>query len=117
MRGASVEERRGCCWVILNRAADPHHRWPHTWPEVITQKYQFSSFNAGDPNAAKWPKCDGSADWKAFEEIVQMISALGDDPTFGANAYENLPPTAARPGWAEVGRITKVIGDTRFYKI
>lgn len=118
MRGATVDERRGCCWVIMNRAQDPGKRWPRTVPGVIAQRYQFSSFMPGDPNAIKWPMNDGSGDWKAWCEIVEMLpDGLGTDPTLGANSYENMPASKQKPGWADAARITKVIGDTRFYKL
>lgn len=118
MRGATVDERRGCCWVIHNRSVDPQKRWPRTYPGVIAQRYQFSSFMPGDPNSIKWPINDGSKDWMAWCEIVAMVSTgLGTDPTNGANSYENMPSSKQKPGWADAARITKTIGDTRFYKL
>ena len=41
--------------MIRNRAEDPKKRWPRTVSGVILEPRQFSSFNAGDPNAVKFP--------------------------------------------------------------
>jgi hypothetical protein len=118
MRGASHDERVGCYWVIRNRANDEKVRWPRTMAGVVTQRYQFSSFNVTDPGATRWPLDGlGNADWVAWQEIVALVNAPPDDPTGGANRYENLPSGATKPGWAEQGRIVKAIGGTRFYKL
>lgn len=119
MRGRTAAERLGCYWVIRNRANDPMRRWPKSLAGVITQKRQFSSFNPDDPNAAAWPIANGSPDWLAFCEIAGMLEGeLAPDPTGGANCYENLPDaTPKRPAWADPAKLTKAIGDTRFYRL
>lgn len=116
MRGESDEARLACFWVIKNRALDMHARWPQTWYGVVTQKYQFSSFNVGDPNASLMPR-EGTPDWQAWVEIQGIIDEPGPDPTDGANQYEALPPEANKPGWVHSARLVKQIGKTRFYKL
>ena len=39
--------------TIENRVQD--RRWPATYEDVITQPWQFSAFNKGDPNATLFP--------------------------------------------------------------
>jgi hypothetical protein len=118
MRGASIDERRACYWVIHNRSTDARERWPRSLAGVVTQKYQFSSFNATDANASKWPVATpGGPDWIAWCEIIAIMDEPDPDPTGGANAYENLPAGATMPGWADRARLVKVIGSTRYYKL
>ena len=118
MRGESPDARLACYWVIRNRANDPRTRWPRTYAGVVTQKYQFSSFNSADPNSAKWPDMRGnSEDYQAWVDIVELVGEPGPDNTDGANAYEAVPDGQTKPGWAEQGRLVKVIGKTRFYKL
>lgn len=115
MRGESDLARLGCYWVIRNRANDARNRWPKSFYGVVTQKYQFSSFNPGDPNASLLPHEGNIPDWKAWLECATIVDAPGDDPVAGANAYECLPDNVARPGWAMSARMVKQIGKTRFY--
>ena len=121
MRSRSVGERLGCYWVIKNRAADKQGRgWPKSLAGVVTQRDQFSSFNAGDKNSKLWPMPNGSPDWQAWVEIVEMLTAdagLPADPTGGANCYETVPDGLKRPAWADPEKMTIQIGVTRFYKL
>lgn len=117
MRGQSNEARLGCYWVITNRANDSRNRWPKTLYGVVTQKYQFSSFNVDDPNSKLIPVRCGALDLAAWQEIRVLVDAPGPDPTNGANAYESLPETAAKPGWALTADLVATIGGTRFYKL
>lgn len=116
MRGEGDQERLGCYWVISNRYTDRQKRWPQSVYGVVTERLQFSSFNAGDPNAALFPR-EGTPDWQAWLEIAALCDNPGADPTGGANAYEALPDGAPRPSWAQASKMTKQIGRTRFYKI
>ncbi len=90
-RGESMAARNGVFHVILNRVAQsPREGWPGTVHAVCTQPYQFSSFNKGDPNSILWPLEKHAEDWKAWEEIQQMIdSPLLADPTQGAQFYHD----------------------------
>ena len=101
---------RGIAHVILNRVADKH--WPATVEGVILQPWQFSSFNAKDPNAVKYPS-DGSVIWDACLEIA---ANPGDDPTGGANHYESCMPVTM-PAWADPAKITLKAGPFRFYRL
>jgi Cell Wall Hydrolase len=117
MRGESGAARLGCYWVIRNRANDARNRWPKTLYEVVTQPWQFSSFNKGDANAGLMPHRGIVADWQAWQEICAMCDQPGEDPVDGANSYEALPESAPKPGWANEAQLVRQLGGTRFYKI
>lgn len=119
-RGSSLAALTAIWWVIQNRANDAHNRWPKTIPGVILQHLQFSSFNAGDPNALKFPIPPNatSPDWSAFQScIVAIETTLGGDPTSGATNYESIPDPSKRPSWCDPNKITVTIGPFRFYKL
>jgi hypothetical protein len=103
--------------VICNRYLDRQKRWPRTIHQVVLQPAQFSSFNAGDPNAIMFPRESNQADWQAWQEICAMCDRPGDDPTGGANAYEAVPTGKPRPAWANASKLAKIIGNTRFYRL
>lgn len=132
-RGSSKPALMAIRAVIENRVADAQHRWPKSIPAVITQKSQFSSFSAGDPNATKFPlppipeTAQGSPDWQAWLDCADVASVpLGADPTNGANGYVSLVkdpatgelviPPAAR-AWATPERQTCAIGAFRFFRV
>ena len=116
-RGEPLDGKRGVAWVILNRMADP--RWPDSAAEVVTQPWQFSCFNAGDPNATKYPTQKRSVDWAAWLECCVVVDGLASDldPTSGANHYEAISDSDKRPNWADPVKITRQVGRTRFYRI
>ena len=116
-RGSSLPALTAIYHVILNRVADPAHRWPRTIPGAILQPYQFSSFLKSDPNVTKFPIDDGSADWKAWLDCCLAVSTLiGGDPTRGATNYESCAPDALPP-WADPSKLTVTIGPFRFYRL
>ena len=97
--------------VILNRLRD--RRWPDDIVGVILQPKQFSSFNADDPNAVKWPKT-GLASWQC---AMNAVTDPGDDPTGGANHYHSYPAGhKSWPRWATAETLTVEIGPFHFYK-
>jgi spore germination cell wall hydrolase CwlJ-like protein len=121
-RGEHIDAKRGVWFVIQNRMNDAARRWPRSIAGVILQHEQFSSFNAGDPNAVRFPipPTEGappSGDWKAFTDAQSVVAATGEaDPTNGANLYESLPDGAPKPSWATPEAMTAHIGTIRFYK-
>lgn len=112
----------GVWWVINNRLNDTKHRWPRTISGIILQPFQFSSFNANNVEANKFPTqpnpdLAASSDWSAFLHCMLVVSEpLGQDITKGANMYESEPPDK-RPSWAIPELLTITIGSIRFYKI
>jgi hypothetical protein len=125
-RSATLPAIAGIYHVILNRSQDPHNRWPKTIPGVICQHLQFSSFNAGDPNAVKFPMPPASsggaptADWTAWLNCVVVVTApLGADPVGGATNYYSLRGGLPNipPAWADPAKKICEIGVFQFYKL
>jgi len=113
-RGQSLQVLNAIWWVLQNRLDSP--QFPKSLPSIILQHKQFSSFNAGDPNAVKFPIPDSGADWQAFLDCQNVITNnLGGDATGGALFYESLP-TQPTEGWWATLTMTTQIGPFRFYK-
>jgi len=115
-RGELPEARAGVLHVVLNRAADLARRWPSTRARVILAANQFSSFSAGDPNAAKFP-----FPWDVpWIECCRVVEHPPPDPTSGANMYhsgawEALSDRSKRDFPQD--KITARIGAFTFYKV
>lgn len=129
-RGESLAAKAAVLAVIRNRANDPKNRWPKTLAGIVTQKFQFSSFNANDPNVTAWPKATvtiaPSSDWIAWLNCGTVYdAAIGADPTHGATHYhdKSIPPPAV--AWLGPGKTvadlealkTCEIGNLAFYRI
>lgn len=91
--------------VIRNRVEDK--RWPNTYEGVITQKWQFSAFNPGDPNAVLYPSTsllghppEDSA-WLGCVQAAGMVLASRAKAT-QANHYHTL---AVMPKWHDASKI------------
>ena len=114
-RGASLQAKAGVFSVILNRASDPHNRWPKMVCDVVTQPKQFSSFNADDPNVTQWPTPRHAQDWAAWLDcMVVVTTAVGGDSTNGATNYYSGD---AVPYWAEGKEPSAEIGPFKFFKL
>lgn len=117
-RGASLPAMNGVYSVILNRSTDAHARWPRNVPDVITQHLQFSSFNAGDPNAMRFPSPGSASDWKAWLNCQAVVETpIGPDPTQGATNYHSIPEGQPLPAWADPAKLTVEIGPFKFYRL
>lgn len=97
--GESVEGKTGVWMVIQNRVMDPRSMWPSTIHGVVTQPYQFSSFNANDGRVTVWPNEKQLATWKAWLDCLNVISTTWPtDITNGATFYHDdsiAPPFKA----------------------
>lgn len=109
-RGESMRGKRLVASTIRNRVEDP--RWPDTYAGVVTQKWQFSSFNAGDPNALLFP-VPGDAAWA---ECVAMAYAelSADEPFSSANHYHTANVS---PSWKRTDKIVDREGAHVFYAL
>ncbi len=113
-----MQQMNAVFWVILNRSKDPTHRWPKDVCDVVTQPYQFSSFNRADPQVTTWPSPQHSADWVAWLNAqIIVANPLGDDPTKGATGYHTIPEGQPLPKWADPTKITVQLGTFKFYKL
>lgn len=108
----------GC--VIRNRmAASPAQGWPADYAGNILKPWQFSSFNANDPNAAKFPQPSQAADWAAFQDCCTAAEAVMGgcpDATKGATFYFSAPITEPPPAWGKVQQ-TESLGGLSFWKL
>lgn len=118
-RGESKAAKAAMLAVIRNRAAEsPKYGWPKTTSGVITQKWQFSSFNPDDPNATVWPDYTSPGRWQAWLDCCDVVQTpMLADPTDGANHYEAIEDGTKRPKWADPAKMTIEIGKTRFYRL
>lgn len=103
--------------VILNRAKDPGW-WGKDILSVCLKPYQFSCWNANDPNLPKMKAV--TAEDKGFAKCLQIAHlAVGGaliDITYGATHYY-ARHMKKPPKWAIGEKPTATIGDHIFYKI
>ena len=131
-RGESKAAKAAMLAVIRNRAAQsPKFGWPRTTTGVITQKYQFSSFNPNDPNSTLWPDVNSPGQWQAWLDCCDVVQTpMLADPTNGANAYHAIPVEGyiykdahgeekklMPPNWATADAFVMQIGKNKFYKL
>lgn len=107
-RGETLFGKLLVAQTIENRVTDP--RWPDTYVGVITQRLQFSAFNAGDPNALLFPEEDD----RAWPDCVAAARFVIDAPSplTAANHYHT---TAVAPAWAREDRVVHREGAHIFY--
>ena len=91
-------------WVIRNRVEST--RWPNTYWEVITEPWQYSSFNENDPNRpfvenplSTDEEVNQKAWAHAYEIAGKIINNESQDPTQGANHYYD--DSGDIPDWAQ----------------
>lgn len=108
----------GVASVIMNRAKD--RRWPDTVHEVCLQAKQFSCYNAGDPNAVKFPQIGATGDWEAWMRVASAIDEAvekGNDVANGANHYHSIPAGSPLPRWADAKKVVAKHGAFTFYRL
>jgi spore germination cell wall hydrolase CwlJ-like protein len=109
-RGESLLGKLLVAQVIENRMRDP--RWPETPIAVITQRAQFSSFLAGDPNSLAWPSEDDPA-WADAVAAADLVLAA-PSPVTRANHYHAVGVT---PAWARPEAVVAREGRHVFYQL
>lgn len=118
-RGEGLEAKRGVFHVLNNRVKASG--FPKDLTSVVLQPWQFSSFNANDPNATKFPRPNDPGAWVAWKDSCEVVETPGEDPTGGAVFYESFPPDlldGLRVGkpWFKAELMTVQIGKIRFYR-
>jgi spore germination cell wall hydrolase CwlJ-like protein len=103
-RNQSPQAQTGVWWVIQNRAK------VKSIADVIVQPFQFSSFNANDPNYQAWP-CSQSDAW-IFHQCLSIVRGFSDDPTDGATFYFSEPLVSPPAAWGNVQVTAKIDGLT-----
>lgn len=124
-RGESLDGKKAVYAALCNRMNDPRNRWPKSLVGVVFQPWQFSSFNATDPNSKTFPSPRNPADWSAWEDCVCVVGQVLFDPTNGANHYFDCsipPPVVAWLGanatQADLdAKQTLAVGRLKFYKL
>ena len=94
----------GVAWVVLNRA----RRKKMDPKTVILAPWQFSCFNANDPNRAKLLNAEKAdpISWERADTVADLFEAgLTTDPTNGATHYVTTSlwsrPDSTVPQWYE----------------
>lgn len=93
------EDATAIAHVILNRVALPN--WPSKIAAVCKQPYQFSCWNANDPNLGRITSVErGENDW--FDQCVKLAEKVARkretvDPTYRSTHYHT---PAVTPAWS-----------------
>ncbi len=112
-RGEDVEGKKAVACSIRNRVHKPSW-WGTDWVTVILKPKQYSSFNANDPNAVKFPQQNDNA-WQACLVVAdQCYQGILTDTTDGATHYYDI--SIPQPSWAATMENTLNIGKLKFFK-
>lgn len=117
-RGDGIESMRGVAWSIRNRVMNPGW-WGHSWIEVITKKWQYSSINGlqADPNLQIYPM-PGRGAWNdVMRAAAEAYEGAGEDPTAGAVSYYDRSLDECPPVWAAQMLKTVDIGRLHFFRL
>lgn len=118
-RGEPVRGKEAVACVVLNRVrrarrAGGHYWWGGTVAEVCRKPWQFSCWNAADPNRARIEKV--AADNKVFQTCLRVarraVAGTLTDPTEGSTHYH---AKSASPPWARGRAPAAEIGNHLFY--
>lgn len=109
-RGESARGKRLVAQVIENRVQDK--RWPDTYQGVISQPWQFSSFNQNDPNVTKFPSETDPA-WGACVAAADAVLTT-PEPFTTANHYH---VSGLNPAWRDDNKIVATEGHHVFYTL
>lgn len=120
-RGELFSGQVAVAWVVKNRADRPGW-WGHTVEEVCRKPFQFSCWNASDPNRdvilAATLKTPGFI--RAYGIACLVLVRDLPDPTQGGTNYHSVAaPRAALewpPEWTRVMIPTVQIGGHQFYR-
>lgn len=117
-RGEPVRGQEAVAAVVMNRVRRARRAggwwWGATVAEVCTKPFQFSCWNAGDPNL---PVLLGAGDGDPAFAVCRRIAARAvagalRDPTRGATHYH---AKGAFPAWARGRAPAAAIGRHLFY--
>jgi spore germination cell wall hydrolase CwlJ-like protein len=119
-RGESLAGQIAVAWTIRNRVNDGRNKswWGEGYAGVCEAKYQFSCWNANDPN---FPFLSG-AKQIPFRELAQariatdqVIDGKVPDPTGGATHYYATTMPKA-PTWSRGATLTLKLGHHVFFR-
>jgi spore germination cell wall hydrolase CwlJ-like protein len=116
-RGETLYGKRAVCHVIKNRATQGGW-WGHDVASVVLKPWQFSSFNANDPNSAVWPEDEATPAWIDCLSAASAV-LVGDEPdnTDGATFYHDTSMGWPKAWGKESDYVNSLnIGRLRFYR-
>jgi len=120
-RGEPYDGKRGVAHVIVNRSVESNWWNGHqagSLKRVILQPEQFSSFNANDPNADKWPLGDDPSFNDCCVAATSVMSGSDPDNTNGATYYYDTSIQWPRAWGNEANYVNTLnIGRLRFWKL
>lgn len=99
-RGQESLGQIAVAWVIRNRAEHPSW-WGHTLSEVCKKPWQFSVWNAGDPNLPIIQAAHGGQPLfrRAMGFVALVLSGDFADPTDGATHYHTVQSPELDQAW------------------
>lgn len=112
-------------WCIRNRVDMDLHDdgqpdwWGEGYAGVCLRKWQFSCWNAGDPNEPYLrgrKAIPGREYGEAHEAALAAVHAYEPDPTGGATHYYNPKAVKRTPAWVKGATRTAQIGAHIFFK-
>jgi spore germination cell wall hydrolase CwlJ-like protein len=119
-RGESLAGLQACAWTIRNRVEDGKAKswWGEGYAGVCQKPYQFSCWNANDPNAPflTGAKPIPAGEYKrALAVALAVMAGVVPDPTGGATHYyaTSMPKP---PTWVKGATLTLTLGRHLFYK-
>ncbi|MEA1013079.1 cell wall hydrolase [Sphingosinicella sp. LY1275] len=118
-RGEGEEGMRAVGHVIRNRWLA--ERYGAYVTDTVSQAYQFSCWNEGDPNRAAMLRVDelpadsdGHRQWQAAKRLAnEILAGHSSDPTGGALFYHT---NAVQPAWSRGVTPVARIGDHLFFR-
>lgn len=116
-RGESIETKTAVACSIRNRVSRPGW-WGHNWTSVILMPWQYSSFNANDPNSRLLPH-DNDPSWEeSLNAAYAVYCNQVEDTTQGADSYFDRSLDQNPPAWATDGTKTHTVdsGRLHFYR-
>jgi spore germination cell wall hydrolase CwlJ-like protein len=119
-RGESLEGMKAVAWTIRNRVNDGRSNswWGEGYAGVCQKPYQFSCWNANDPNSPylKGARPIPAGEYKkALQVATAVVNDVGPDPTSGATHYYATTMPKA-PAWVAGATQTLRLGHHIFFK-
>jgi hypothetical protein len=93
----NAADAKAIAWVVVNRAR--HARWPDSVAEVCLQPFQFSCWNANDPNRARILAARSSWFQRCREIALGVLNGEIADPTSVSTHY--YATFVKQPKWAK----------------
>jgi hypothetical protein len=115
-RGEDLTGKKAVAHVIANRARKK--QWPNTIHEVCTQPWQFSCWNASDPNRGKLLAIAIESSDPAIRDCRLAAEAvLNGEADFTNGADHYYADYIKAPSWAIGQKLVYVVGRHRFFNL